>query len=106
MKRLERLTNIVRNEVKEAMRDALMQEKTRVLRLVNVTADIQVDIDIMGEDATVCVYNRNHIERYYPNIEERIVDVLPHWDEVALSNIWDNHGFADEYDYMRWRYGA
>ena len=49
MKRLERLTNIVRNEVKEAMRDALMQEKTRVLRLVNVTADIQVDIDIWAK---------------------------------------------------------
>lgn len=21
-------------------------------------------------------------------------------------DLWDNHGFADEYDYMRWRYGA
>lgn len=40
-----------------------------------------------------------------PELIERNL-ITWHEAEPSPSNTWDDHGFADESDYNRWRYGA
>lgn len=77
-------------------------EEVEVIAFVNKNGTKEVE-----------VINLHHDERIYNNIEDYIASCLPSFsellkmqqDEYAESDLWQSHGFANEADYNRYRYG-
>lgn len=69
--------------------------------------EIEVEMDVY-ENKSVSVVNFD-LERYhdYTNVEEYITNNTVTWDEAEPINetIWTLNGFADEEDYIRYKYG-
>ncbi len=107
MKQLQKVLDNIHETMLDRMYEAVKDGQNHVLVLIDVTPDIQVDIELTGYDAEVCVFNKKNLEHYYPNIEAKIIEALPLWDEIKVDdNIWDAHGFANEADYLRWKYAS
>ncbi len=105
VKRLQKLMDKVHDTVLDEMYDSVKDEKRHVLSLIDISDDIQIDIEITDEVAEVCVFNRKNLEHCYPNIEAKIIENLPLWDEIKVDdNIWDIYGFANEADYLHWKH--
>lgn len=105
MKKLQKVLDTVHEAIFDEMYEAVKEGEKHVLALIDITDDIQIDIEITNEVAEVCVFNRKNLERYYPNIESAIIENLPVWEQIKTDgNIWDIHGFSDEQDYLRWKY--
>lgn len=105
MKKLQKVLNTVHEAILDEMYEAKKNGEKHVLKLVDITEDIQIDIEITEDNVEVYVLNRKNIERKYFNIEEKVIENLPTWEEVKTKgNIWDIHGFSNESDYMRWKF--
>lgn len=96
MKKLQRILDKVNEVIIEEMAEALKNGEKHVLKLVDITEDIQVDVEITDEVAEVYVSNLKNLEIYYPNIEARIIENLPTWDEISNGTIRE----------IYWRQGA
>jgi len=84
-KQLKNLLEKVNRTITDRMYEAAKEGQNHLLALVDITDDIQVDVEITGYDAQVCVFNRRDLEHYYPNIEAEIIDSLPLWNEISLT---------------------
>lgn len=105
MKKLQKVLDTVHEAILDEMYEAVKNGERHVLKLVDITKDIQVDVEITEGNAEVCVFNRKNLEHYYPNIESAIIENLPVWGQIKTDdNIWNIHGFENERDYLRWKY--
>ena len=62
-----------------------------------------------NDDVAVSVIHDSDDEKESPRLEKAIENIVPSWDDVA-GNIeetdeFSEHGFSDEADYLRYRYG-
>lgn len=80
--RLNELKRKVIKSVTDEMYRAVRDGRRDILKLVDVTDDIKVDVQMEGYETSVCVFNRRNLERYYPNIESVITGNLPSWRDV------------------------
>ena len=78
------------------------------------TADGYIDLycGCQGNEATI-VHDDDNNTHDCPTLKKAIEDNMPDfveyveaWREDNTSDYWDDHGFRDEADYIRWKYGA
>lgn len=93
MKRLQKLCHQVHESVLDEMVEALKNGEKHVLSLIDISDDIQIDIEINDYVEEVCVFNGKHLDRLYPNVEERIIESLPLWEEAEKEFSFDTYGF-------------
>ena len=68
--------------------------------------DISVIIDSY-KGVEVSIINGEYTDRSYPNLEDYIAENIIKWDDLDDDDYdeWDDHGFASEADYMRYKFG-
>lgn len=73
---------------------------------------IEVELTSMDEVKVWFYHKDPDVDRHCSNIEQFIVDNLPHWDdfkeeyeESLPEDEWQSHGFRNEADYLHYRYG-
>lgn len=73
-----------------------------------------IEVELTSNDeVNVWFYHKDaNVDRNCENIEQFIVDNLPHWDdykqeyeESFIEDEWQAHGFKDEADYVRYKFG-
>ena len=65
--------------------------------------NVSVSYNLNERGIEVEVYNKSK-DRYLENIASWLEDLFVPCESVY--DVWDDHGFRDESDYYRWRYGA
>ena len=69
-----------------------------------------LDLAYNSDEETAClIFNVDKKKETIQAITDEIdfyEDLLKAKDEEAPHDLWDDHGFANEADYARWRYGA
>ena len=109
------------NECYEAMVHAINEEldgngseEARIASCAVNTNDGYIDLlmDHRG-NTEVIIYHDNGSDNECPLLCKAIEQGLPDWSETVeqweadnpYENEWTSHGFRDEADYNRWRYG-
>ena len=109
------------NECYEAMVDAINEEcnvnGSEEARSAACTVNtdcgyIDLRMDRLGNTEVIIVHD-NGSESECPLICKAIEDGLPGWSDTVgqwerdnpYEDEWTSHGFRDEADYIRWRYG-
>lgn len=66
-----------------------------------------VEAYITEEEVQVNIINPQHYMRFYENVCQYIEDHMNDWEDVEVKpyDMWDDHGFRNEADYLRYRYG-
>ena len=76
------------------------------------TNDGYIDLYCNTDGNTADVIHDDDREHNSSTLEKQIADAMPDFGEYAeqwmddnTSDYWDDHGFRDEADYNRWKYG-
>lgn len=99
--------------IKEAIESALEYDEQADETVTTVdTNDGYIDL-YCGDGNTADVVHDDDKEHCCSTLEKAIADAMPdfgeyrdQWLEDNTSDYWDDHGFRDEADYIRWKYGA
>lgn len=109
------------NECAEAMVEAINEEcddkGARDAQYASTAVNtndgwIELDMDRWGNKHAIIAHD-NGSDHECPLLCKAIEDALPDWHETVEDweresineDEWDEHGFADEADYLRYRYG-
>lgn len=74
-----------------------------------------IEVELTNIDAIkVWFYHKDpNVDRSCNNVEQFIIENLPHWDDykeeyesLMIENQWTEHGFKNEDDYIKYRYGS
>lgn len=113
------MTHKIIDDCIEAIKQAFENElgydaqATEAYTTVN-TADGYIDLycGCQWNEATI-VHDDDNNTHDCPTLKKAIEDNMPDfveyveaWREDNTSDYWDDHGFRDEADYIRWKYGA
>jgi hypothetical protein len=103
-KRLSLIIDKLNKELQNEFNNDTTCQSVEVSITHNNRYDIIVSLDI-NNIIKVDVVNSEH-ERYYTNIESYIAEHISDWNDLESEEYdeWDDHGFASEDDYIRWKY--
>lgn len=102
------IASLVRS-INDAICEARADEPEANAHLVKLTQGTHlIEVYVSPNMCEVTITDNAHPCKEFIRVPELIERNLITWNEAAPSpyNIWDDHGFSDESDYNRWRYGA
>lgn len=97
------------SRINDAIREARADEPDANAHLVKLTQGTHlIEAFISPTMCEVTITDNANWDKECLRLPELIERNLITWHEAAPSpyDIWDDHGFADQSDYIRYRYGA
>lgn len=94
---LKKLSSEIREEIMEAMVDAIMADEMQACVTINTGAGY-LDVCTNEDDEKVCVVCHDDNEHDSPNLESWAERVIPDWDE-AISEVDFRGGCDDDHRY-------
>lgn len=105
---MKALKNIIEsiNEKLVNLRNMEPDDKYQSFQVINGKYLVDVYINSNNEKE-VNIINPQHYMRFYENVCQYIEDHMNDWEDVEVKpyDMWDDHGFRNEADYLQYRYG-
>lgn len=105
--------NEIKGQMYEAIAESITDERFYACYEYEMNCgyiDLTTNTAVMLEVEVVNT-NSDKRSRKYPNVVAAIKEVIPTWEEVQEDiqenneDEWQRNGFANEQDYLRYRYG-